>query len=41
MKLSIIVPVYNSANILRELHNKIFQATEKLNLANDLLIYSI
>ena len=41
MKLSIIVPVYNSANILRELHNKIFQATEKLNLANDFEILLI
>lgn len=35
MKLSIIVPVYNSSDILNELHRRILKTVTKMNLVND------
>ena len=34
MKLSIIVPVYNSAEILRELNDRIYKSVNEMNLIN-------
>tara|TARA_A100001015_G_scaffold280953_1_gene343725 strand:- start:29 stop:424 length:396 start_codon:yes stop_codon:yes gene_type:complete len=34
MKLSIIVPVYNSAEILRELNDRIFKSVDEMKLTN-------
>ena len=35
MKLSIIVPVYNSSDILHKLHERILRVITKMNLVND------
>ena len=35
MKLSIIIPVYNSATILHKLNNRILKSVEEMKLIND------